>query len=176
MSRLQRSLIVVFLVGVLVVLLLGLYGVFGPVQVTDAAGRTDRACMVALKRRGVPYEERERRCRIRIRQIATVGTSQTGTGYWKWRVGNEIWRFYVEASWSMHLVGPPPVWRIDAVRCWKAYVYIVGLDITECGKWRSSGVDYGGASYVTSFGPVSVGGRTYITLRSSGLAEGVFSD
>jgi hypothetical protein len=163
---------------VVVVVALGLYGVFGPVQVAQAGYGTDDACMRALKQRDVPYAQRVDRCRIRVVAVSSVRPSGIHDGYFRWRVGNEIWRFYVEVTWSPRLSTPTsaPVWRIDDVNCWKSYVYIVGLDISSCGAWRRGDDHLGGATYVTSFGPVAVGARTYLIVNPDGSTEGPIYD
>jgi hypothetical protein len=156
------------------IVLAGLYGVFGPVQHVSAADRIDDACMRALRQRGVPYDQRKDRCRVRIRSAVSAAQAN---GYWRWRTGNELWRYWTEVAWSPRMVTPTKVvWRIDDVNCWKDYVYIVGLDITSCKKWLVNNVHYGGGTYVVSFGPVNEGGRSYITLQPGGGAEGVFYD
>jgi hypothetical protein len=161
---------------IVAIIILGLYGVFGPVQIAEAGYGTDQSCMYALKQRGVPYEERAARCRIRV--VATESaTASTTNGYMRWRVGNELWRFWVEVTWKPMMTSPTTFrWRIDEVNCWKSYVYIVGLDISTCRKWWVGDIHYGGATYVTSFGPVSVGARTYVTVRENGAMDGPFYD
>lgn len=170
MRRWWVWLLVVVLAAVIVV---GLLGVFLPPTVTEAAGRVDPACMKVLKRDGVPYERRVRKCRVRVRTIAQVGTAQVGDdGWWKWRTGNFAWEFFVEVSYHAAVVGSQMVWVVDGVDCYVGHVYIVTLNISRCRAYRSGPGTNAGANYEVSFGPVLEGHRTYIRLPDGGAVEG----
>jgi hypothetical protein len=98
--------------------------------------------------------------------VDSYSPAQVGPGYWRWRTGVDVlWRFDVEATYHNAFVGGSMVVIPDDINCWVHHVYVITLDITSCKWWRVNGVLHMGASYVTSFGLVLEGKRTFVVLR-----------
>ena len=64
----MRRLALLLLVLLVGFALLGLLGVFVPPHVS-AATPVDRTCMHALRHEGYTFEQRRRKCRIRVRTV-----------------------------------------------------------------------------------------------------------
>ena len=172
----RRRLIIIGLVFVVAYALIGLLGVLLPptvstIERTEAGYGTDPACMAYEKKKGIPYEQRKEDCRIRLRTIDSFSPAALGGGYWKWRSGVDLfWRFTTEAIWHSAFVGGSVVVIPDDINCWINYANIVSLSISNCKWWRANGDLYFGVNYVTSFGPVVVGGRTFVRIRPGSSA------
>jgi len=184
-----------------------------PSQATNSF--IDQACISALKatKPNLTAAQRQAKCTVYVTNVTRTGgmipngvdpgdgfdaidppeqqsfaatqASSSVPGYWKWDVGNTIWKFNIEVFFHANRICAVFVgcvqtgWAIDSVNCAISYAYIVSLDITSCpdGGWRlSSTQQRAGAFYTTGYGPVTVGQHSYVIFTDpktvSGIIEG----